>query len=213
MFSLFKKSEPSIPYTDKVWKKAEYASRGMLMMAMMRLQQGRPCLLVSFFESERAKLTEFMTEHKLDFVQLNESTSTQVTATLYLIHAVDLSKPAARSFLKANAEKFSGEVLFSGHYPINATEQAALKNLTEVGFQKFVFCISFDDPLLKIFNSQNIVPLLEKLGLEEEEAIEHNMVTQSIKRAREKVESKISRVTGEIQAKSPEEWFALNVKI
>lgn len=209
MFSLFKKSEPSIPYTDKVWKKAEYANKGMLMMAMMRLQQGRPCLLLCFFESERTKLADFMTEHKLEFTQLDDSVSTQATVSLYLAQASDLSRPAVIHFLKSNTERFSGEALFSGHYPINATEQAVLKNLSTVGFQKFVFCISFDDPLLKIFNSQNILPLLEKLGLEDEEAIEHNMVTQSIKRAREKVESKVTR---EIQAKSPEEWFAINVK-
>ena len=85
----------------------------------------------------------------------------------------------------------------------------ALKNLTTLGFEKFVFCLSFEDPLLKLFASQNILPLLEKLGLEEEEAIEHAMVTKSIQRAREKVES---TVNNEIHTKSPEEWFALNAK-
>ena len=96
-----------------------------------------------------------------------------------------------------------------GHYPMSAVENTTLHNLTAAGFSKFVFCLSFDDPLLKIFNSQNILPLLEKLGLEEEESIEHAMVTQSIKRAREKVESKVK---AEVKAKSPEDWFALNLK-
>jgi hypothetical protein len=210
VFSLFKKSEPSIPYTDKVWKKAEYALKGMLMMAMMRLQHGKPCLLVSFFESEAEALIKFMQEHKLDFVQLGGSIPTEeIKTTLFLASASDLSNTSVLSFLKLNSSVFSGEALFTSHYPMSAVENATLHNLTAAGFSKFVFCLSFDDSLLKIFNSQNILPLLEKLGLEEEESIEHNMVTQSIKRAREKVESKIKF---EVKAKSPQEWFALNLK-
>jgi hypothetical protein len=211
MFSLFKKSPPTIPYTDKVWKKAEYASKGMLMMAMMRLQQGKPCLLVNFFESETEKLTVVMGQHQLGFVRLDDSvtTTTHADSTLYLATASELSKTSVSGFLKFNAQKFSGEVLFSGHYPIGAIENEALQNLTSLGYDRFVFCLSFDDPLLKVFGSQNILPLLEKLGLAEEEAIEHAMVTQAIKRARTKIEEKVVR---EIKAKSPEEWFALNVK-
>ena len=209
VFSFFKKSEPSIPYSDKVWKRSEYARKGLFMMAMMRLQGLKSCLIVSFFESETQNMIEFMNEHKLDFVQWDESISSQPTAALCLVQAKDLSKPTLIHFLKSNTAKFSGEALFAGHYPIQATEQVALKNLAVAGFSKFVFCISFEDPLLKLFGSQNILPLLEKLGLEEEEAIEHNMVTQSVKRAREKVESGVKK---EIPAKSPEEWFLLNVK-
>jgi hypothetical protein len=210
VFSFFKKSEPSIPYTDKVWKKAEYALKGMLMMAMMRLQHGKSCLIVSFFESEAEALIRFMREHKLDFVRLDGSIPTEsAKTTLFLTSASDLNHASVLSFLKLNSTVFSSEALFTSHYPMSAFENTTLQILTTAGFSKFVFGLSFDDPLLKIFNSQNILPLLEKLGLEEEESIEHNMVTQSIKRARQKVESKIKF---EAKAKSPEEWFALNVK-
>src|SRR5436190_14295344 len=93
MFSLFKKSPPSIPYSDKVWKKAEYANKGMLMMAMMRLQQNKPCLLVNFFESETKKLAAFMAQHQLGFVELDVSVATKsVTSTWYLAKAWELFK-------------------------------------------------------------------------------------------------------------------------
>lgn len=210
MFSLFKKSSPSILYTDKVWKRSEYALKGMLMMAMLRLQQGKPCLLAYFFESDGERLAGFMQENKLDFVRLDElSIPDSANASLFLVNAKELSKASITNFLKQNSSQFSGEALFSGHYPISSIEHNALQSLSIAGFDKFVFCISFDDPLLRLFNSQNIVPLLEKLGLAEEEAIEHAMVTKSIQRAREKVESKVTR---EVQAKSSEEWFAINLK-
>jgi hypothetical protein len=210
MFSLFKKSPPSIPYSDKVWKKAEYARRGMLMMAMLRLQHNNPCLLISFFESETDQLQTFMQQHKLDFTRLDDSVASgPARTTLYLVNANDLVKSSVAGFLKQNVSAFAGEALFSGHYPMSATEHSALKGLSDSGYNRFIFCLSFEDPLLKMFGSQNILPLLEKLGLEEEESIEHAMVTQSIKRAREKVEGNLSH---EIKAQSPEAWFALNLK-
>lgn len=210
MFGLFKKSTPEIPYTDKVWKTSLQARKGMLMMAMLRLQQAKPCLLVNFFESERHDLMQFMTDHKLNFVVLDETTaSVEASPTLYLVDAFTLAQSNMNTFLSQQAAWLSGEVFFAGHYPLPTNEQLVLKSLMTLGYSKFVFCLSFDDALLKAFGTPSILPLLEKLGMEDEEAIEHDMVKKSIQRVREKIESKVGR---EIKAKSPEEWFALNVK-
>lgn len=54
-----------------------------------------------------------------------------------------------------------------------------------------------------------MIGLLDKLGMKEDEAIEHVMVSQSMKRARIKIES---GVTKELPAQSEQEWFAKNVK-
>ena len=89
-----------------------------------------------------------------------------------------------------------------------ATEQKVLTKLAAMGFNSFVFCLSFDDPLLKMFGSENILPLLEKMGLEDEEALEHKIITLSINNARDKVGKKVRT---EIQTTSPQEWFKLNV--
>ncbi len=210
MFSLFKKESLSIPYIDKVWKTEESAIKGMLMMAMMRLQKGQSCFIISFFESQLEKIASFMNANQLKFVKLDGAVGIEVTEpTLFLADAPSVSLTSLTDFLKRSIKLFSGEVFFPGHYPVTATENKTLDILSTLGFNTFIFCLSFDDPLLKMFNSQSILPLLEKLGLEDEEAIEHNMVTQSIKRAREKVEKKMGK---EILAKSPEEWFTLNVK-
>jgi hypothetical protein len=210
MFSLFKKSPPATPYIDKVWKSEEFAHKGMLMMAMVRLQQRKSALIVSFFESEITALSEFMQATNLQFSRLDDSVSMQgAEPTIYLAKASELSHPRVNEFLRGHAAQFSGEVFFSSHYPKAQPEEKLLQELSAMNFKHFIFCLSFDDPLLKTFGSEKILPLLEKLGLEDEEAVEHAMVTQSIKGAREKIESK---VISEVQTKSPEEWFALNVK-
>jgi len=201
---------PSIPYKDKVWKTAEAATKGMLMMGMMKLQQNRPCLIITFFESEMDLLISFMADHKLNYTVLDGLASEiALENKIYLADRSAVSNSVAMKFLEQNVSVFTKEIYFPSHYPLSISENSVLEKLSLAGFDSFVFCISFDDPLLKIFGSERILPLLEKLGLEDQEALEHDMITQSIKRARSKIDKKVTR---EIQSKSAGEWFAVNVK-
>jgi preprotein translocase subunit SecA len=52
------------------------------------------------------------------------------------------------------------------------------------------FFLSLEDDLMRIFGSDRIQGLLGKLGMEEGEAIEHNMVSKSIERAQRQVEGR-----------------------
>ncbi|NIN70607.1 MAG: preprotein translocase subunit SecA, partial [Gemmatimonadetes bacterium] len=51
------------------------------------------------------------------------------------------------------------------------------------------FYLSLEDDLLRIFGSDRISPLMEKLGMEEGEPIEHNLVNKAIENAQKKVEA------------------------
>ncbi len=50
------------------------------------------------------------------------------------------------------------------------------------------FFVSLEDPLMRLFGSDRIAKLMDKMGLEEGEVIQHSMVTKSIERAQKKVE-------------------------
>ena len=50
------------------------------------------------------------------------------------------------------------------------------------------FFISLEDDLMRIFGSEKIQGLMEKLGLEDDEAIDHKMVTRALENAQKKVE-------------------------
>ncbi|MFL0796821.1 MAG: preprotein translocase subunit SecA [Cellvibrionaceae bacterium] len=52
------------------------------------------------------------------------------------------------------------------------------------------FYLSLDDPLMRIFISDNVRGLMEKLGMGDGEAIEHNMVSRSVEKAQRKVEGR-----------------------
>ncbi len=50
------------------------------------------------------------------------------------------------------------------------------------------FFVSFEDNLMRLFNSDRITTIMDKLGHKEGEVLQHSMVTKSIERAQKKVE-------------------------
>jgi len=52
------------------------------------------------------------------------------------------------------------------------------------------FFLSLEDDLMRLFGSERIASVMDRLGAEEGEVIEHSMVTKSIERAQKKVEAR-----------------------
>ena len=56
------------------------------------------------------------------------------------------------------------------------------------GSSRFYLCL--EDDLMRLFNSERIASIMDRLGVEEGEVITHRMVTRSIERAQKKVEER-----------------------
>ena len=52
------------------------------------------------------------------------------------------------------------------------------------------FYLSLEDDLMRLFASDNIAKIMDKLGMEEDEPIEHSLITKSIEHAQKKVEAR-----------------------
>lgn len=52
------------------------------------------------------------------------------------------------------------------------------------------FYLSLEDDLMRLFGSDNIASIMDKLGMDEDEPIEHKLVTRSIEQAQKKVENR-----------------------
>ena len=50
------------------------------------------------------------------------------------------------------------------------------------------FFVSLEDDLMRMFGSERIAPLMDRLGLQEGEVIQHSMITKQIEKAQKKVE-------------------------
>ena len=51
-----------------------------------------------------------------------------------------------------------------------------------------IFYVSLEDKLMRLFGSEKIAGIVDRLGMEENEALEHSMLSSSIERAQKKVE-------------------------
>ena len=52
------------------------------------------------------------------------------------------------------------------------------------------FYLSLEDDLLRLFASDNIASIMDRLGMDEDDPIEHKLITRSIERAQKKVEAR-----------------------
>ncbi len=100
---------------------------------------------------------------------------------------------------EAQCESEAKEVLAAGGLHIVGTERHESRRIDNqlrgrAGRQgdpgSSQFFLSLEDNLLRIFGSERITPWMERLGLEEGEAIEHKMISRAIENAQKKVESR-----------------------
>ncbi|MBS1578638.1 MAG: hypothetical protein JST29_03215 [Bacteroidetes bacterium] len=95
--------------------------------------------------------------------------------------------------------------VFAEHYPLYAKEEELFNKLS---LNEVVVMCSLDEAFLKHFGSEKIVDILEKLGMNKDEVIEHEMVSSSIKNAQTKL---AKQVLIDNAARSQTEWFRKNL--
>ena len=101
--------------------------------------------------------------------------------------------------IKAAWKKRHQQVLEAGGLHIVGTERHESRRIDnqlrgragrqgDPGFSRFY--LSLDDSLMRIFASEKVTNIMRRLGMEEGEAIEHRMVSNSIEKAQRKVEGR-----------------------
>jgi hypothetical protein len=132
-----------------------------------------------------------------------------VTYTNYrsMFIAVDLPESRIMEARQFHSAKLAGHTLiFLEHHPLRSKEIALVKDLPLTGIRVYN---SLDEPLFVFFGGGRIADLVKKMGLKEDEPLEHMLITRSIAKAQEKIEKKVSL---EVPAQSQQEWMDKNVK-
>ncbi len=94
-----------------------------------------------------------------------------------------------------------GPLLFIEHHPLQEEEQQQFKDL---GLNEVIVLSALDEPLFLLFGGAKIAALMQKMGLTEEEGIENNMISASIKNAQAKISKKAMLITS---ASSQSDWL------
>jgi len=207
MFSLFKKAS-AFKSTDKVWKTNDHALRGLATDALKAITLEEIPVVLSFFDESKNRVMSYFAAKGAPCFDLKSETlanTTHLQKVIFCANAFECASLLTNSSLYKKKIRF----LFESHYPLTAPEQHVLEELhTLTGASSFTFYLSIDGPLMKVFNSGNLIPLMEKLGLKDDECIEHNMVSRSVLRAREKINETTPH---EIRAASEKEWYDRNI--
>jgi len=116
------------------------------------------------------------------------------------------NRPSKVIMYRQVALSHAADYVFAEHYPLATKEQELFAKLN---LEKVVVLNGLDEPLFKHFGSDKIVELLSKLGMKEDEVIEHKMIGASIINAQEKL---AKQVLLDNTARSQKEWMERNVK-
>lgn len=120
-----------------------------------------------------------------------------------LARALPAPKPAAAA---AGPELL---VLAAGHHFLPDEDERIAAWCEGLGAPvRLRFHDSLESAVLAIFNVANVAAMLDKLGMKDDEAIEHPFVSRAIRSAQEKV---AQSAAGARAADSPEEWLRLNL--
>ncbi len=138
------------------------------------------CVFVCWFEQTHQSLTEYLAARVGDG---------------NVVLASDLSKTDGGKLY-----------IFVEHYPLRKIEQ---KLFTDLGLPEANVLCGLDEPLFQQFGGERIVNVMERLGMNEDEIVGHDMVTKAISKAQRKISEKVKIETKTL---SPEEWFKINLK-
>ena len=211
VFSFFKSDKPN--FSDKVWKSTEYALKGMITDALQMITRNEMPIALSFFDDTSQQIKEFLNAKQVPYFVLDSSNmqeaATQSNVIFILGAGIVYSSSQLVTFLLDQSKKQKVNFLFFGHYPISTRENKILDKIKPLINSSTTFYSSLDDGAFKIFGADLIKTTLEKLGLADEEAIEHDMVSRSMKNAREKIEENVKH---EIVCSTEKEWYHKNYK-
>ena len=158
------------------------------------------------FISENAKNNALLTLAREDesplFVTWFQESYDQLTG---LLKSNNLNSEVFLARQMASHHAQDGAVIFFEHYPIATTEDELLMRIQ---VHKAVFYSSLDEPLFKQFGGDRIVEMMHKMGIQENEAIEHSLISNAIRNAQEKINEQI---VVEQQAASQMDWFSKNL--
>lgn len=205
MFSFSKKTAvPAIP--NKVWKTKAQCLRGISAAAMSKVLDGGTAIVIGFFQEETKVCGDFLATNSIPHRVIDAANVSEFAAReIVVIEAGDILKSTQ---LQAAIQKVaaSAVLLFRGRYPIPATEQLLLEKLP-VTKTNGAFHLSMEDGLLKMFGMEGMVSIMERLGLKDDECVEHSFIDKAIVNAQRKLADKRS----DYKTDSEEEWFGRNV--
>ena len=182
---------------DRVYKTKREKYKAVIEEIEKYVNEGRPVLVGTTSVEISEMLSKMLSLRKIEHNVLN--------AKLHQKEADIVAKAGQKSIVtiatnmagRGTDIKLSDEVKAAGGLAIIGTERHESRRVDrqlrgrsgrqgDVGSS--VFFVSLEDDLMRLFSSDRIASVMDKLGFKEGEMIEHKMISNSIERAQKKVE-------------------------
>ncbi len=196
-----------IDMNDRVYKTKREKYNAVIEEIVKMRESGRPCLVGTTSVEISELLSKMLQMRRIPHQVLNAKLHQREAEIVALAGQSTLSEDGSHRLgavtIATNMAgrgtdiKLSPEVREAGGLAIIGTERHESRRVDrqlrgragrqgDVGSS--VFFVSLEDNLMRLFASDRIASMMDKLGFEEGEMIEHKMISNSIERAQKKVE-------------------------
>ncbi len=182
---------------DRVYKTKREKYKAVIEEVEEMVKQGRPVLVGTTSVEISEMLSKMLQMRKIPHNVLNAKLHQQEANVVALAGQTGAVTIATNMAGRGTDIKLSDEVKAAGGLAIIGTERHESRRVDRqlrgrAGRQgdpgSSVFFVSLEDDLMRLFSSDRIATIMDRMGFKEGEMIEHSMISKSIERAQKKVE-------------------------
>ncbi len=182
---------------DRVYRTKREKYKAVIEEVEAMVAAGRPVLVGTTSVEISEMLSKMLTMRKIEHNVLNAKLHQKEADIVARAGQKSIVTIATNMAGRGTDIKLSPEVKAAGGLAIIGTERHESRRVDRqlrgrAGRQgdpgSSVFFVSLEDDLMRLFSSERIASVMDKLGFKEGEVIEHKMISNSIERAQKKVE-------------------------
>ena len=186
-----------IDMNDRVYRTNREKYKAVIEEIQEMVRQGRPVLVGTTSVEISEMLSKMLTMRKIEHNVLNAKLHQKEADIVAQAGQKSIVTIATNMAGRGTDIKLSPEVREAGGLAIIGTERHESRRVDRQlrgrsGRQgdpgSSVFYVSLEDKLMRLFASDRIASIMDRLGFKEGEMIEHSMINKSIERAQKKVE-------------------------
>ncbi len=186
-----------VDMNDRVYKTKREKYKAVIEEIVKMVSKGRPVLVGTTSVEISEMLSKMLDMRKIPHNVLNAKLHQREAEIVALAGQTSTVTIATNMAGRGTDIKLSSEVRAAGGLAIIGTERHESRRVDRQlrgrsGRQgdpgSSVFFVSLEDDLMRLFSSERISKVMDRLGFKEGEMIEHKMISQSIERAQKKVE-------------------------
>ncbi|MDL2215397.1 SEC-C domain-containing protein, partial [Dysgonomonas sp. OttesenSCG-928-M03] len=182
---------------DRIYKTKREKYNAVIQEVEDLVSKGRPVLVGTTSVEISELLSRMLTQRKIKHNVLNAKLHQKEAEIVAFAGQTGMVTIATNMAGRGTDIKLSPEVKAAGGLAIIGTERHESRRVDRqlrgrAGRQgdpgSSVFFVSLEDQLMRLFATERIAGLMDKMGFKEGEVLEHNMLSKSVERAQKKVE-------------------------